>query len=185
MGTGLRVPGKVAEGCRQLDPPWPGWEPASASTVPRRWRAGALQTHGPGAALAEGECPPVRGWKRSGEMGRGVCRGRTERWTGKRHRACRGGQIARMLRSSVHETPQAPSACAAKGNPARFGAHVEAGTPATQPARKQSRAVQFPMQQCQALALALGKAHLPASPRAGRGRRAAGVPLSPCGWLPS
>lgn len=40
---GLRVPGEEAEGCRRLDPPWPGREPASASPAPGRWRAGAPQ----------------------------------------------------------------------------------------------------------------------------------------------
>lgn len=55
---------------------------------------------------------------------------------GKRHRACWGGQIARLLRSSVRETPQVPSACAAKGIPARFGAHT--GTLATQPDAERS-----------------------------------------------
>lgn len=37
------MPGEAAEGCRRLDPPWPGREPASASAAPGRWRAGAPQ----------------------------------------------------------------------------------------------------------------------------------------------
>lgn len=45
---------------------------AGSQRPPRRWRAGALQTHGPGAALAEGKHPPLWGWKRRGEVARGV-----------------------------------------------------------------------------------------------------------------
>lgn len=65
-------------------------------------------------------------------MARGVCRGRIGWWVATWHRVCWGGQRARMLRASVHETPQVLPGRAAKGIPARFGAHVEVGTLATQ-----------------------------------------------------
>lgn len=64
-------------------------------------------------------------------MVRGVCRGRTERRTGKQHQTCRGGLVVRMLSSSGHETPRVPSARAAKGTSGCFGARMDAGTPAT------------------------------------------------------
>lgn len=48
------------------------------------------------------------------------------------------GVSGRADRAVVHETPQVLSAHAAKGIPARFGAHVEEETLPTQPAGEES-----------------------------------------------
>lgn len=70
---------------------------------------------------------------------------------------------ARMLRAAVRETPQVLSAPAAKGIPARC--EKQRFCPPGQLEGTVRAAI--PCAACQELALALGKAHLPAGPRAG------------------
>lgn len=182
---GLRVPGEEAEGCRRLDPPWPGREPASASPAPGRWRAGAPQKNARLRPRASAPPPPpVWGLEEKWRDG--------ERRLPRKNRAADGKAASSVPGRAESEdarvvgprnAPGAVSSCC-KGDPGRLWSSRgsrDTGHPAGQRAESRPAIPHAAVPSARSGSLI----HLPAIPRAGRGRRAAGGPVSPCGWLPS